>query len=259
MGWFKDLGNIKTFDPTGNNFLGLGKTAGRVVGSTFPTLFAGEFFRPDPFGVPRNTGFSKAIGGAATGAAAGGATGFAVGGPWGAIFGAVLGGVGGGLASSKGVSPNYTVKGAAINTGIGVGAGVLGGGAAHLSVGAAPALSVPKVATPAFSFGSLKGLATTLGGGALLQKILTPQQLAKLDLPAAAQSAVGGLIPQNMTPATNVSSYLLPPTSSTAGAPYTPPVIIDASTVPNESPSYLWLIILAIVVGLYLYFKKKKR
>lgn len=125
----------KIFDPTGNNFLGAGKTFGRIL-SDAVTLPMGttEWFRKDPFGFGKHTIAGKVghgIGGAMEGGVGGAGTGFATGGPYGAILGAILGGATGGVRSGLGDSDPTSLAGhgggALGNFGIGAGEGLFSG------------------------------------------------------------------------------------------------------------------------------------
>lgn len=162
MGFFSDLG--KALDPTGNNFLGLGKTAGRIVSGVF-TGGQSELFRTDPFSANRNSVFAKVahgVGGAEIGAAAG----FVTGGP----AGAFVGGVNGGIQAGLGTQNVTKLGGAAVLGAEGLAAGAVTKIVSSLSTSGLFAAKVPfigPVAAPAaaspWSFGGLeKGLETLL-------------------------------------------------------------------------------------------------
>jgi len=149
MGFFKKLGKaLNPINPAGNNFLGLGKTPGRIIGG-LATGGASEVFRPDPYGAARKTFFAKTVGGSVTGSLTGAGVGFVSGGPLGAIVGGVVGGIGGAAAGATGASNNFTIKGVAKNFGIGVGAGLVGGGTAYLLAPKAIAAGTPGFIGPA--------------------------------------------------------------------------------------------------------------
>ncbi len=128
---------LKKLDPTSQNFMGLGPTAGRII-SDMLTLPMGttEWFRKDPMGFGSNTIAGKVghgIGGSMEGGAGGAASGFMTGGPYGAIVGGGLGATTGGVRSGLGDSDPTSLHGhgggALGNFGIGFGEGLVGGSA----------------------------------------------------------------------------------------------------------------------------------
>lgn len=229
-------------NPAGKDFLGLGNTAGRVLGDIFTGGF-GELGRPDPFGAKRKTGFAKTIGGLVTGGIAGFGTGLLVGGPYGAIVGGVLGATGGGIAGATGTTKNYTIGGVASNIGIGVGAGGIGGAASALSTASTTAtLGLPAVKAPAVT-SLFKGLGITAIAKSLLDRAIPA-------IPAA----------------------LAPPIQAAPaeqGAPPAPPILIPAGGSPAPVPgatimlppgqSQLGLIVLALALVLAAYFFTRRR
>src|ERR1700674_2491393 len=81
------------FDPTGNNYLGAGKTIGRILGDMpfTGTWGLGEFFRKDPFTMGQGTTGGH-VGQGIGGAIPGGIGGFVTGGYPGLVAGAATGG-----------------------------------------------------------------------------------------------------------------------------------------------------------------------
>lgn len=140
------MGVLDYFDPTGNNFLGLGKYMGRGLGD-IATMGQGEWFRPDPYGMGRNT-IGGQIGHGAGGAMQGAAGGFMTGG----IPGAVMGGATGGVRSGLGDSSPWTLAGqgggGTGNFGIGAGEGALYSGGHALMAGGPASGSAPTQGSP---------------------------------------------------------------------------------------------------------------
>lgn len=81
-------GFLSSLDPTGNNFLGMGNTVGRIAGDVM-TGGLGEFGRPDSFGLPPSIAGPLKIGAGTVG-------GGALMGPAGSFLGGTLGGLAGG-------------------------------------------------------------------------------------------------------------------------------------------------------------------
>lgn len=116
--------NWSNLDPSGNNFLGMGSTLGRIMAG-IGTAGGSEFHRTDPFSTaPGSAGnhMGRAMGGIGPGALGG----FVTGGVPGAFVG---GATGGGLAGS-GATNSTTLSGFGENLGAGAGAGGLTGYAA---------------------------------------------------------------------------------------------------------------------------------
>jgi len=152
MSFWKDL------DPTGDNFLGLGPTLGRILAGV-GTLGGTEFHRTNGFGTKPGTwenDLNRGLGGAGPGAVGGFVTG--------GIPGAIIGGVGGGVAAGTGKTNSTTLSGFGENLGLGVGGGGLySGGSALLDslgtsgTGSAAASSGSSSAAP-FSFSKLMAI-----------------------------------------------------------------------------------------------------
>lgn len=245
---------LSSLDPTGDNFLGLGPKVGRVAAGAF-TLGNSEIFRPDPFGSSRKTVFAKAVGGTIQGATTGAVVGFATGGPFGAAVGATVGGIGGGVAGVTGATNNYTPLGVLKNTGIGVGAGLTGGGAAWLSTASkVPAFigpTLPKITLPALPKFTAAGI--TAGASlisALKGQILPGTSNVNLTPPDSPNAGTGTHTPQTV----NVNNPSATPSAApSAAAPSSIAVIpIGTGTAP-----YPWWIVAVAAGALYLYFKKK--
>jgi hypothetical protein len=264
MGFFQDVGNFlnKAVNPTSKNFLGLGGTASRAVGAVVSGGVS-ELYKPDPYGVGRNTAFSKGLGGGVTGSTVGAGTGFLVGGPWGAVAGGVLGGVGGTVAGLKGASNNYTRVGIAKNVGIGVGGGLLGGAGAAIA-GSTSVASVPAV-TGTTSTTTSTGFFSGFGKGfeSLLPLALV-SNLAKqgvAQLPALPGGSTGVTLnsagPGTPTTAPSYGPNLYPGVPQglqTVGPTYG--TAAPAAAAPAKTNWWIWVVVAAAVA--YLYLQKKK-
>jgi len=112
------------FDPTGNNFLGLGPKRGRILVGILSSG-GSEFSRTDPLATTPGTTLNK-IGRGVGGVGPGAVGGFVTGG----IPGAIAGGVGGGVAGGTGLTNSTKLSGIGEDMGIGAGMGGLAGYAA---------------------------------------------------------------------------------------------------------------------------------
>lgn len=191
------------FDPTGNNYLGAGKTGGRVLGDMpfIGTWGLGEFFRKDPWTSGGTGGHvMQGIGGAIPG----GIGGFATGGYPGMAAGAATGG---GLAGT-GTTDNSTLSGFGENFGAGAGAGGLAGYGAGTGMfaggsggGASAMTPYMPTSTPVMGqagstlgggMGSSLNLGTESGMGASGAGSATPSMVSKiLNASRMANSAQG--------------------------------------------------------------------
>lgn len=186
------FGNL---DPSGNNFLGMGPTLGRIMAG-IGTAGGSEFHRTDGFGTQPGSWenhFNRGMGGAGPGAVGGFVTG--------GVPGAIVGGVGGGIAGGTGATNSTTLSGFGENLGIGTGGGLLGGSAAGtglFSGGGAGAGAGGMSAYMPTSTPVMGQAGSTLGGG----------MGSSLNLAPSAMGSMGAAPGVAATPAASSPSWM---------------------------------------------------